>query len=271
MTSTTATEAEVLAGLKERARETWAAGDYDAIADGIWAAGRVVVERTAAGPGDRVLDVACGSGNAAVQAAQAGATVTGLDLVPELLAAARRRAEKAGVQLDLVEGDAEALPFADGSFDVVLSTFGVMFAPRHAVVAAELVRVLRPGGRLGLTNWSPEGTVGVFFRTVAQHLPPPPPPAEPPLTWGTEAHLHELFDGRLDLTVEKATLPIVPVMPKDRLVDHYLAVFPPLVVARRTLERDGRWAAAEPDIRTAIATMIDTPPEYVIVTGTKRA
>src|SRR5690606_26015107 len=132
-----------------------------------------------------------GTGNAAIRAAEAGGVVTALDLTPEMFEAGRRRAAEAGVEISWVEGDAEALPFDDASFDVVLSTFGVMFAPRHAVAARELVRVLRPGGRIGLATWVPDGTVGDMFRTVAAEMPAPPPIAEPPLAWGDPAHVEK--------------------------------------------------------------------------------
>ena len=193
--------------------------------DNIWAAGGVVTRAARVGAGDEVLDVACGTGNAAIQAAQVGGRVTGVDLTPELFAAARRRAAAAGVEIDLVEGDAEHLPFEDGSFDVVLSTFGAMFAPRHAVTANEIVRVLRPGGRIGLANWEPDGSAWELFRTMARHLPPPPPTAEPPLLWGTEEHVRELFDERLELQFTRHRIPPNEGDPSE-LADRYIAVLP---------------------------------------------
>ena len=156
---------------RERARATWAAGDYDAIVDYIWGVGGDLVDRVGVGDGDRVLDVACGTGNAAIPAAQRGGEVTGLDLTPELLERGRRRAQKEGVTIDWVEGDAEALPFDDASFDVMLSTFGCMFAPRHQVAAAEIARVLAPGGRIGIAAWTPDGTIGDFFRSLSASRP----------------------------------------------------------------------------------------------------
>jgi ubiquinone/menaquinone biosynthesis C-methylase UbiE len=132
-----------------------------------------------------VLDVACGTGNAAIRAAQAGGEVVGLDLTPELFEAGRRLAKQAGVSVEWTEGDAEAIPFENESFDVVLSTLGCMFAPRHRVTATELARVLRPGGRLGQCNWTPEGSQGEFFRALGAYVPPLPAFAQPPLLWGT--------------------------------------------------------------------------------------
>lgn len=266
----TTTEAELglVAELKQRARATWAAGDYDAVVDNIWAAGGVVTRAAGVQPGDAVLDVACGTGNAAIQAAQAGGRVTGVDLTPDLFDAARRRAEAAGVEIELVEGDAEALPFEDSSFDVVLSTFGAMFAPRHQVTADEIVRVLRPGGRIALAAWDPDGTVGELFRTMAKHMPPPPPIAEPPLLWGTEEHVRELFGDRIDLTFDRHRIPANEADPVE-LTEGFLQVFPPLVTARRVLEPEGRWDAVERDVRPVVERVFREPPTYLVASGRK--
>jgi len=171
----TITEPAGLAEMKQRTRATWAAGNFPEVAKReLWPVGERIVQRIGIGTGEHVLDVACGSGNVAIRAAQAGGDVVGLDLTPELFDAARSLAAEAGVTVDWVEGDAEDLPFDDESFDVVLSTFGVMFAPRHEVAARELARVLRPGGRIGLCNWTSEGIQGEFFRTLGTHLPAAP-------------------------------------------------------------------------------------------------
>jgi ubiquinone/menaquinone biosynthesis C-methylase UbiE len=259
-----------LAAFKASSRASWASGDYDAIAQGIWMVGPVVVERAGVEPGDRVLDIASGTGNAAVRAALAGGRVVGLDLTPELFPSARRRAAEAGVEVELVEGDAEALPFADASFDVVLSTFGVMFAPRHAVAAAEMTRVLRPGGRIGIVSWTPEGTVGGFFAIMGRHLPPLPSFAQPPVLWGTERHVREILDGTgMDLTFARERIPLKPDVELDESVDFYLRTFGPLLTARAYLEPDGRWEALEAELRPALTRMLEDPPEYLVVTGTK--
>ena len=174
-----------LAEMKQATRRTWASGDYDAVAHRtLWRVGERIVQRVGIGAGEDVLDVACGTGNAAVRAAQAGGRVVGVDLTPELFDAGRRNAELAGVSVDWREGDAEALPFDDASFDVVLSVFGCMFAPRHDVTARELVRVLRPGGRLAIASWTPEGSAGRMFRALGSYLPPAPPFAQPPRAVG---------------------------------------------------------------------------------------
>ena len=147
--------------------------------------------------GDHVLDVAAGSGNAAIPAAQAGAIVTASDLTPELFDAGRRIAGERGVELEWVEADAEALPFADNSFDVVMSSVGAMFAPHHQATADELIRVVRPGGTIGMINWTPQGFIGQLFATMKPYAPPPPPGASPAPLWGNEAHVRDLFGERV--------------------------------------------------------------------------
>src|SRR5215210_7554361 len=165
--------------LKARHRAMWASGDYPAMVETfLLPLGPSLVEACGIGPGKRVLDVAAGSGNAAIPAAQAGAEVTASDLTPELLEAGRRRAEAEGLTLEWIEADAEHLPFEDESFDVVMSSIGAMFAPHHQDVADELVRVCRRGGTIGLLSWTPEGMLGALFRTMGPFAPPPPPGAE---------------------------------------------------------------------------------------------
>ena len=179
---------------KERARTTWAAGNFDEIAKTIHGVGQTVVANAQIGDGTTVLDVACGSGNATIPAALAGGRCTGLDLVPDLLEHGRRNAADAGVEIEWVEGDAEALPFGDGSFERVLSTFGVMFAPRHEVAAGELARVCAPGGLVVLACWTPEGMIGHMFRLIGSKMPPPPSYASPPPLWGSEEHVRGLLE-----------------------------------------------------------------------------
>jgi ubiquinone/menaquinone biosynthesis C-methylase UbiE len=189
---------------KERARTTWAAGNFDEIAKTILGIGMKVVENADIRPGVTVLDVACGTGNATIPAAQAGGKCTGLDLVPELLEMGRRNAAEAGVEIDWVEGDAEAMPFEDGSFERVLSTVGVMFAPRHEVTAAELARVCAPGGLVVLANWTPEGMIGGMFKMIGSRMPPPPSYASPPPLWGNEQHVRSLLEPHgFDIHTEK--------------------------------------------------------------------
>src|SRR5687767_12487864 len=179
----------------------WASGDYPSMVETfLLPLGPRLVEACGIGPGMRVLDVAAGTGNASLPAAERGASVTASDLTPELLEAGRRRAQAAGLELEWVVGDAERLPFEDASFDVVISAIGAMFAPHHQDAADELVRVCRPGGTIGLLSWTPEGMIGSLFRTMGPFAPPPPPGASSPPLWGSEDHVRELFGDRVDLT-----------------------------------------------------------------------
>jgi ubiquinone/menaquinone biosynthesis C-methylase UbiE len=170
----------------------WGAGNYAAVAERISHAGEAVVEAAGIEPGHDVLDVACGTGNATIPAAKAGARVTGLDFAPALLAIARERAADAMVEIDFTEGDAQELPFEDASFDRIVSTFGHMFAPDHERTAREMKRVLRPGGAIAVACWSPEGSIGRMFKVTAE-LVPPPPGGESPLLWGSEDHVRDLL------------------------------------------------------------------------------
>jgi len=192
-------------------------------------------------PGQDVLDVATGTGNVAIRAAAAGAQVVGLDITPELFATARRRAAEHDVTVDWLEGDAEELPFEDESFDRVLSTMGVQFAPRHEVVAQELARVCRPGGRIGLVNWTPQGQIGELFKIMGSYLPAPPDYASPPPLWGSEEHVRELFAGTgVELEFTRGMNPWDFDSPEHYVVfmeTHY----GPTLKARERLTAEGRW------------------------------
>ena len=220
---------------KERQRAIWGAGDYASLGQYISGVGELVVARTGLDPHMEVLDVACGTGNAALPAARAGARVTGLDLVPKLLEHGRRKAVAAGVEIDWVEGDAEDLPFDDDAFDRVFSTFGHMFAPRHQRVAEEMARVCRPGGAIATCTWTPEGTVGDVFAASAAYMPPPPEFASPPILWGTEDHVRELFGAAAsDLEFERHSATI-EWESLDEWADYFFDRFGPLVTARQML------------------------------------
>jgi ubiquinone/menaquinone biosynthesis C-methylase UbiE len=233
---------------QQRARATWSAGDFDAIAERIWHVGDDLVSRVGIKQGDRVLDVACGTGNAAIPAAVAGAEVTGLDITPELFVAGRRRAAEAGVEIDWIEGDAERLPFGDQSFDVVVSTFGCMFAPNQRAAATEIARVLAPGGKAGIVAWRPEGAIGRFFITIAKHAPPPPEGFQPPPLWGVRDHVSELFAGTgLELSFEDAAAHW-HFDSIEAMVDEYATKFGPIVLLRAALEPEGRWEALRDDL-----------------------
>jgi ubiquinone/menaquinone biosynthesis C-methylase UbiE len=208
----------------------WGSGNYAAVAERISQAGEDVVERGGVEPGQDVLDMACGTGNATIPAAKAGARVTGLDFSADLLAIARERCADSMVEIDFVEGDAQELPFADASFDRVLSVFGHMFAPDHERTASEMLRVCRPGGTIATACWTPEGSIGRMFRTIAG-LVPPPPGGTPPVLWGTESHTRELLgDGEFDRREIEWT---------DESVESYagfmLESFGPLLNARELL------------------------------------
>ena len=176
----------------------WALGDYHRFAkEMVWSVGPELVAAGGIGPGQRVLDVAAGTGNVAIRAAEAGAEVVASDLTPESLAAGERDARAQGLELDWVVADAQALPFTDSAFDVVTSSFGAMFAPDHQSVAHELLRVCKPGGTICLASFTPDGGVGEFLGVFAPYLPGPPLGALPPVLWGDEAHVRGLFGDRV--------------------------------------------------------------------------
>ncbi|WP_208277370.1 class I SAM-dependent methyltransferase [Massilia oculi] len=181
-----------LAAIKQRQQATWASGDFAVVGVTLQIVGELLAEAVDVRAGERVLDVAAGNGNATLAAARRFARVTSTDYVPALLEKGRARAAAEGLAIDFREADAEALPFADASFDVALSTFGVMFAPDQARAAAEIRRVVRPGGRIGMANWTPEGFIGQLFKAVGKHIPPPAGLASP-LLWGNEDHVRQLF------------------------------------------------------------------------------
>ncbi|MDN5794491.1 MAG: class I SAM-dependent methyltransferase [Intrasporangium sp.] len=199
--------------LKAKHRGMWALGNYPAVAsDIIPSMGPVLVAAAGIGPGTRVLDVAAGSGNVAVPAALAGAEVIASDLTPDLLAAGRWAAQAAGANLTWQEADVEALPYADGQFDAVVSSVGIMFAPHHQRAADETLRVTRPGGTIAIASWTPQGFIGQMFATMKPYVAPPPPGAQPAPLWGSEDHVRELFGDRVTgLTFER----------RDIVVDHF--------------------------------------------------
>ncbi|HYH54581.1 MAG TPA: methyltransferase domain-containing protein [Solirubrobacterales bacterium] len=231
-----------LIDLKKTHRATWAAGDYAQVAEHIdEAPPRDLLDRVDIRPGEEVLDVATGTGNVALRAAAAGARVVGLDLAPELFTAARRQAADQGVSVDWVEGDAEELAFADASFDHVLSVFGVQFAPRHEVAAAEMARVCRVGGDLGLVNWTPAGLIGELFTIMGGYLPSPPEFAGAPPLWGSEEHVGSLFEGTgLELEFSYGSNPW-RFDSAERWVAFLEEHYGPTLKARERLSGEGRW------------------------------
>jgi SAM-dependent methyltransferase len=238
-----------LVDLKKAHRATWAAGDYAAVARHIdEAPPRDLLDRIEVWPGQDVLDVATGTGNVALRAAAAGARVVGLDLTPELFVAARRRAAEQGVAVEWLEGDAEELGFADASFDHVLSVFGVQFAPRHEAAAAEMARVCRPGGSVGLVSWTPAGLIGELFTIMSGYLPAPPDYASSPPLWGSEAHVESLFAGtdvELEFTYGSNPWRFASA---EEWVAFLETNYGPTLKARERLGAEGRWEECRGEI-----------------------
>ena len=262
--------------LKARHRAMWALGDYARIADELVPdIGQHVADACRIRPGERVLDVAAGTGNAAIPAALAGGSVTASDLTPELLAIGGRRAAEAGVAIAWESADAEALPYDTGSYDVALSAIGVMFAPFHRAAATELLRVTRPGGRIGVASWTPEGFIGRMFTAMKPYAPAPPEGAQPPPLWGDEDHVRELFGDHVsDLTAERATVPVTAFATGAELRDYFKAWYGPTIVAYRSLGDD---AARIAELDAALAELGDRwieegrmEWEYLLVTATRR-
>jgi ubiquinone/menaquinone biosynthesis C-methylase UbiE len=230
------------AAAKAQARRLWATGDFPTVSRNTVApVGRELVAAAGVRTGDKVLDVGAGSGNTAIPAALAGGDVVASDLTPELLVAGRSAAVAAGVALEWVEADAEALPFAAGRFDVVLSSFGVMFAPRHQVATDELVRVTRPGGTIALATWTPEGWSGEFFRVMSSFRPPAPPDEPSSMLWGVEDHVRGLFgDAVEDFRFERRILVVDHFPTPEALVAFYQQNFGPTIAAYDALGDDAQ-------------------------------
>jgi SAM-dependent methyltransferase len=228
--------------LKGRHRAMWASGDYPLMVETfLLPLGPKFVQACGIGPGQRVLDVAAGTGNASLEAAKTGADVTASDLTPELLEAGRARAEAAGLELEWAEADAENLPFDDESYDVVMSSIGVQFAPHHQDAADQLVRVCKSGGTIGLLSWTPEGMIGALFKLMGGFAAPPPPGASPPPLWGSEEHLAELFGDRVEFnTLERDVLKITQFTQPHEYGEHFKAYYGPTITVRKNAEANGR-------------------------------
>ncbi len=236
---TTQPQAADLGAIKERQQKAWSSGDYGKVGVTLVIMAERLCEAADLRPGRRVLDVATGNGNAALAAARRFCDVVAVDYVPMLLEEGRERAEAEGLRVDFREGDAENLSFADASFDVVLSTLGVMFAPNQEKVAGELLRVCRPGGMICLANWTPDSFVGEFFRTIGKHVPPPPLPNSP-FRWGTEAGVRELLgDGVAEIRTERRSFAF-RYRSAQHFVDYFKGYYGPSVKAFEALDAEGK-------------------------------
>lgn len=275
MTTITVDTADQL--LKERHRAMWALGDYPAVArEIIPALGPVLVRAAAVGPGQRVLDVAAGSGNVALPAARAGAEVLATDLTPDLLAHGQREAAAEGLEIAWREADAEALPCEDGEYDAVLSCVGVMFAPHHQASADELVRVCRPGGTIGLVSWTPEGFIGQLFATMRPYVPAPPAGVQPPPLWGDPDHVRGLLGDRVSsVTAQRQRLLVDRFADGAEFRDYFKSHYGPTVAAYRAIADDPERSAALDRDLAALGDAHDLGGgamewEYLLLTATRR-
>lgn len=279
MTSTLDQDAD--RALKAKHRALWASGDYPAVAaELIPALGPELVRASGIRAGQRVLDVGAGSGNAAIPAAELGATVIASDLTPELFDAGRRIAAQRGVELEWVEADSEALPFPDDHFDVVTSCVGAMFAPHHQAVADELVRVTRPGGTIGMINWTPEGFIGNLFATMKPYAPPLPPGATPAPRWGDEEHVRALFGDRVtDLDLRRQITVVDHSATPEEFREYWKRTYgPTIAVYRYTSVQPERVEDLDRDFLSFLTTWNTAGPgehasydaEYLLVTARKR-
>ncbi len=280
MTSTTGTQADADRALKARHRSMWASGDYPRLAaDLLPELGDVLVQACGVTRGDRVLDIAAGSGNVSIPAARTGASVVASDLTPELFEAGRARAAAEGLELEWREADAEALPFGDGEFDVVLSAIGVMFAPHHQRAADELVRVCRPGGTIGLLSWTPQGFVGQLFAAMKPYAPPPPPGAQPPPLWGDEDHVRALLGDRdTDVVARRGTLSTDRFATPEAWREYWKTVYGPTIAVYRGIADDPEKVAALDRDLDAVAAKFDRGTgstvmdwEYLVLTARRRS
>ncbi|MET0469221.1 MAG: class I SAM-dependent methyltransferase [Aeromicrobium sp.] len=274
----TSTDVDADRALKDKHRALWSLGNYPAVAtEVIPVTGRRLVEALDIHEGQRVLDVGAGSGNAAIPAALTGADVVASDLAPALLDVGRQQASEQGVTLEWREADAEALPFDDAEFDVVMSCVGVMFAPHHQKSADELVRVCRPGGSIGLLSWTPEGFIGQMFATMRPYAPPPPPGAQPPPLWGKEDHVRSLLGDRVtDVVAVKEVLMVDRFDSPENMRDFFKETYGPTIAVYRNIVDDpNRVKALDQELVNLAARHFDSGTEtmgweYLLLTATRQ-
>lgn len=261
--------------IKGRMKATWEAGDFGVIARSIEHGAKELVERLGIGPGMKVLDVACGTGNTALPEARAGAEVTGIDIAENLIDQAKANAAREGLDVKFEVGDAEAMPYEDESFDVVVTMFGAMFAPRPDVTASELKRVCKSGGLIAMANWTPQGFAGQMFKIGGKHVPPPPGIA-PPVLWGDEDTIRQRFaDGISNLELKRVPIMFHFDMPPADVVEHFRKYFGPTNVAFSKLDEAGQAALRQElvDLWTSANRATDgtteVESEYLEVRATK--
>lgn len=259
--------------LKERQSVVWGSGPYERISEHLRIAHDHLLQAVEPREGERWLDVATGTGEIAVRAAEAGARVTGLDLAPDLIESARSRAAAAGVDVSFDVGDAEKLPYEDDEFDTVSSSFGVMFSPDHRAAADELGRVCRTGGRLGLLNWHPAVGVAEFFKVLAAYMPPPPEGVGSPFAWGDHDHLEELLGEAFELRYEEGDCP-QPGESSEEIWELFSTAYGPTKALADSLDDEqlealrADWIAYFERFRTGDG--ISQPRPYVLVMGSRR-
>ena len=274
MSETTNTVPE-MAAIKERMQKVWTSGEYARIGNPLVIMGELLCEAADLRSGERVLDVATGSGNTAISAARRFCSVTGMDLAPESVEHARRRAEAEGMEIAFEVGDAEEMTYPDASFDVVLSTLGVMFCPNQEKAANELLRVCRSGGKIGLASWTPDGFTGQMLKTVGKHVPPPPG-VKPPSVWGTEERLEELFGGAISSLKARRRTYKFRYPSAEHFVGWFREYYGPTVRAFGALDAEGQEALTR-DLRELLESRnvsgdetLVVPSEYLEAVAVKR-
>jgi SAM-dependent methyltransferase len=264
-----------VAAFKEGQKTVWSLGEFADIAEMIRPASETILDKAGVQSGDSLLDVACGTGNLAIPAAERGAVVTAMDITPKLIEVCRQEAAAKGLEIDIREGDAEALEFGDDSFDKVISVFGMIFAPQHELAASEMVRVCKPGGTVAITSWTLEGMNGQMFGVIGKHMPPPPEGMQTPAQWGSEDHVRETFDDSIEWSFSRETI-YFKADDAAAWFDFMEEKLGPLVMARSVLEPQGKYDALREDLvahyesfNRATDGSFDGEAEYLLAVGRK--